>query len=256
MSDVQLIRAPSVTLIAATDTAAVDWEALAPGWETDAATGGERLIEMAGRACYASWGNPSGRDNAGYLAHLMEMRHFSVIEHTNAAFYLTGISRSASHEIARHRHHSISQLSQRYVDESETAFVVPPALRGVERLERVLAASCAAALASYRQLVAELENEQRAAGVVPGRAARKAVREAARAVLPNATETRMVLTANLRAWRHFCALRCDLAADAEIREVALLILARLKEAFSAVFADFEEQEEDGMRCAVPRYEER
>src|SRR3954454_13546884 len=76
-------------------------------WDTDA-EGGEALAEFAGRACYQSWSkpNPSTSTNAGYLRHILEVGHLSVLEHGSVTFYLTGISRSLTHELIRHRHFS------------------------------------------------------------------------------------------------------------------------------------------------------
>ena len=98
-------------------------EFLAPAdvpWDTDA-DGGEALVEFAGRACYQSWSKPNPRTatNAGYLKHIIDVGHFSVLEHASVSFYITGISRSCTHELIRHRHFSYSQLSQRYVPENE-----------------------------------------------------------------------------------------------------------------------------------------
>ncbi|MCW2777278.1 MAG: thyX, partial [Frankiales bacterium] len=91
-------------------------------WETDA-EGGQALAEFAGRACYQSWSkpNPSTATNAGYLRHILEVGHLSVLEHGSVTFYLSGISRSLTHELIRHRHFSYSQLSQRYVPERDAA---------------------------------------------------------------------------------------------------------------------------------------
>src|SRR5262249_12043524 len=85
-------------------------------WSTDA-DGGQALAEFAGRACYQSWRkpNPSTATNAGYLRHILEVGHMSVLEHGSVSFYITGISRSLTHELIRHRHFSYSQLSQRSV---------------------------------------------------------------------------------------------------------------------------------------------
>ena len=89
-------------------------------WSTDA-DGGQALLEFAGRACYQSWSkpNPKTATNAGYLQHIIDVGHFSVLEHASVSFYITGISRSCTHELIRHRHFSYSQLSQRYVPEND-----------------------------------------------------------------------------------------------------------------------------------------
>lgn len=98
-------------------------------WTTDA-DGGPALVEFAGRACYQSWSkpNPKTATNAGYLRHIIDVGHFSVLEHASVSFYITGISRSCTHELIRHRHFSYSQLSQRYVPEKDSRVVVPPGI--------------------------------------------------------------------------------------------------------------------------------
>ena len=95
-------------------------------WGT-VADGGQALAEFAGRACYQSWSKPNPRTatNAGYLRHILEVGHLSVLEHGSVSFYLTGVSRSLTHELIRHRHFSYSQLSQRYVPERNAAMVEP-----------------------------------------------------------------------------------------------------------------------------------
>ena len=104
------------------------------GWETDDC-GGSALAEFAGRACYSSWDkpNPATATNAGYLGHILEVGHESVLEHGSATFFIEGVSRSFSHEFIRHRHLSPSQLSQRFVDSSGVQFVVPPAISALKR---------------------------------------------------------------------------------------------------------------------------
>src|SRR5262249_31490582 len=86
---------------------------------TTYADGGQALAEFAGRACYQSWNkpNPATATNQGYLRHILDVGHLSVLEHGVVTMYLTGVSRSLTHELIRHRHFSYSQLSQRYVPE-------------------------------------------------------------------------------------------------------------------------------------------
>ena len=90
----------------------------------------ELVVETAGRLCYISFG--TGRsDRATYIANILASRHGSVLEHAVWGFILTGISRSLSHELVRHRAGmAYSQLSQRYVNESRAKFVMPPAIQG------------------------------------------------------------------------------------------------------------------------------
>jgi thymidylate synthase (FAD) len=205
-------------------------------WSTDA-EGGQALAEFAGRACYQSWSkpNPATATNATYLAHLLEVGHLSVLEHGTATFYLTGISRSLSHEFVRHRHFSYSQLSQRYVPEVDAAMVEPDVIAADPELHERFEAATQASVRAYEELLKGLE-----ARLVGDNATlvRKQARQAARAVLPNATETRMVVTGNYRAWRHFVATRASEHADVEIRALAVACLRELSKAAPNVFADF------------------
>ncbi len=209
-------------------------------WSTDA-EGGQALAEFAGRACYQSWQkpNPATATNAGYLAHILDVGHLSVLEHSTATFYLTGVSRSFTHELVRHRHLSYSQLSQRYVPEGAADMVEPDLIADNPELHRVFTAATQASRAAYDKLVtgleAKLAGDDRAGGAT---LRRKQARQAARAVLPNATETRIVVTGNYRAWRYFIAARASEHADVEIRAVAVECLRHLTDLAPNVFGDF------------------
>ncbi|MGQ0772817.1 MAG: FAD-dependent thymidylate synthase [Pseudonocardiales bacterium] len=207
-------------------------------WSTDA-DGGQALAEFAGRACYQSWRkpNPATATNAGYLRHILEVGHFSVLEHGTVSFYLTGVSRSLSHELVRHRHLSFSQLSQRYVPERDAAMVEPDVIARDPELHARFLAATRASQQAYIDLLAGLE--ERFAGEQNATLRRKQARQAARSVLPNATETRLVVTGNYRAWRHFIAMRATEHADVEIRAVAVECLRQLHKAAPNAFADFE-----------------
>ena len=206
-------------------------------WTTDA-DGGEALAEFAGRACYQSWSKPNPRTatNAGYLRHILEVGHLSVLEHGSVTFYLTGVSRSLTHELIRHRHFSYSQLSQRYVPERDAAVVEPAVIAEDPELHERFLAATDAAITAYEELLEGLE--KRFADVPNATLRRKQARQAARAVLPNATETRIVVTGNYRAWRHFIAMRASEHADVEIRELAVACLRELQRVAPNAFADF------------------
>ncbi|MEB3068924.1 FAD-dependent thymidylate synthase [[Mycobacterium] vasticus] len=207
-------------------------------WSTDA-DGGQALVEFAGRACYQSWSKPNPRTatNATYLRHIIDVGHFSVLEHASATFYITGISRSATHELIRHRHFSFSQLSQRYVPEPDSRVVVPPGMEDDPELQEVLTAAADASHAVYTELLARLE--AKFADQPGALLRRKQARQAARAVLPNATETHIVVTGNYRAWRHFIAVRASEHADVEIRRLAVECLRQLVALAPAAFGDFQ-----------------
>ena len=207
-----------------------------PG-STDA-DGGQALAEFAGRACYQSWNkpNPATATNAGYLRHILEVGHLSVLEHGTVTMYLTGVSRSLTHELIRHRHFSYSQLSQRYVPERDAAFVEPAVIAEDPELHETLPRRRRRRARRLRRLLEGLE--KRFADVPNATLRRKQARQAARAVLPNATETRIVVTGNYRAWRHFIAMRASEHADVEIRELAVACLRELQRVAPNVFDDF------------------
>ena len=198
-------------------------------WSTDA-DGGPALVEFAGRACYQSWSKPNPRTatNAGYLRH---------IEHATVSFYITGISRSCTHELIRHRHFSYSQLSQRYVPEHDSQVVLPPGMEDDEELQEIFTAAADASRSTYAELLARLE--AKFADQPNAALRRKQARQAARGVLPNATETRIVVTGNYRAWRHFIAMRASEQADVEIRRLAIACLRELVDVAPQAFSDFE-----------------
>ncbi|HEY0498838.1 MAG TPA: FAD-dependent thymidylate synthase [Kutzneria sp.] len=206
-------------------------------WTTDE-DGGQALAEFAGRACYQSWSkpNPATATNAGYIRHIIEIGHLSVLEHGSVSFYLSGLSRSLTHELIRHRHFSYSQLSQRYVPERDAAMVEPEVIAGDPDLHAKFVAAAEASVKAYTELLEGLE--KKFADVPSGTLRRKQARQAARAVLPNATETRIVVTGNYRAWRHFIAMRASEAADVEIRALAVECLRELKKAAGNIFEDF------------------
>ena len=210
---------------------------LAVNWIGDS-TDGERLAEFAGRLCYMSQHNPAKRATREYLENIKKQGHGSVLEHANYSILLEGVSRSLTHELVRHRAgFAYSQLSQRYVDESEANFVIPPAVSGEEALESAWRAQVESAQAVYVDLVAKLM--ERYGWVQDKVHRRKMAREAARAVLPNATETKIVVTANARAWRTMLELRSSEGAELEIRRMAVAVLRLLQGEAPGFFSDFE-----------------
>ncbi len=209
------------------------------------------MAEFAGRACYQSWSkpNPATATNAGYLRHILDVGHLSVLEHATVTMYITGVSRSLTHELVRHRHFSYSQLSQRYVPAHGAAVVEPDVIAGDPLLHALFTEATATALDAYGKLLEGLE--QHFADVAVSTSRRKQARQAARAVLPNATETRIVVTGNYRAWRHFIAMRASEAADIEIRALAIAALRELQRLAPNVFSDFQVTNlDDGSEIAV------
>jgi thymidylate synthase (FAD) len=220
----------------------IAWTQFAPpddvDWDTDA-DGGQALAEFAGRACYQSWSKPNPRTatNAGYLRHILEVGHLSVLEHGTVTVYVTGVSRSLTHELVRHRHFSYSQLSQRYVPSGAAEVIEPDVIAADPELHAQFLAATETASQAYRALLTGLE--ERFAATENGTLRRKQARQAARAVLPNAVETKIVVTGNYRAWRHFVGMRASEHADVEIRALAVECLRTLQQIAPNAFADFE-----------------
>ncbi|MBI1966583.1 MAG: FAD-dependent thymidylate synthase [Gemmatimonadetes bacterium] len=231
----EIFRAPRVTLVARPEF--LEPEHLKVQWQGQA-SGGERLAEYAGRICYMSQHNPAGRSTAEYLENIKKQGHGSVLEHAVYVLLIEGISRSCSHELVRHRAgFGYSQLSQRYVDESHAAFVMPPAILGDAALEAAWEQQVTEAQAAYVRTVQALL--ERYSWVADKGHRRKMAREAARSVLPNATEVKIVVSANARAWRTMLELRCGEGAELEIRRMAVAVLRCLQQEAGALFSDFE-----------------
>ena len=247
----------------------VDWEQIAeflsdeglPDMPSSIRSGRDdanAIIETSARLCYMSFGR-GRRDIADFINNLLRFKDGSVFEHVNYGFVITGVSRSLTHELVRHRAgFAYSQRSQRYVDETEGSFVMPPALSpengAGDEARRILEGAVEEASDSYVKLVAELDNALPNEGFERGTERRKAIRQAARAVLPNATETKIFVTGNVRAWRHFIEMRAAAFADWEIRSLALRILELLQEEAPLMFGDFEVSElPDGTRVAAPEH---
>src|SRR3989442_14894404 len=147
LAPMEVFRIPRISLIARPQF--LEPEHLAVTWR-GAASDGERLAEYAGRLCYMSQHNPVNRTTAEYLENIKKQGHGSVLEHAVYVLLIEGISRSCSHRLVRHRAgFGYSQISQRYVDESHAAFVMPPPSLGDARLEEEWQQQVTEAQAAY-----------------------------------------------------------------------------------------------------------
>lgn len=209
-------------------------------FETDTQIPAELIAEIAGRTCYMSFGK-GRKTNAEYLERIISSHHGSVLEHAVWNFMITGVSRSLTHELIRHRAGwAYSQISQRYVDEAQARYVLPPLYRDNEELSQKWKEAIEAAHEAYVNLVkasepfvAELHPE------LPPTERRKIVRQSARSVLPNACETKIFVSANARALRHFFEMRGSIHADSEIRELAVAMFRLVKEEAPNIFSDLD-----------------
>lgn len=200
---------------------------------------GLAIVEAAARICYDSYGK--GRtDIEEFVVNLLKHKDGSVLEHVNYTFAVSGISRSLSHELVRHRAgFAYSQRSQRFVDESGVEFVVPPLLleEGMESMLSAFEAETDWIGAAYSGMVSGIDAYVKDEAYPRPTERRKAVRSTARSILPNAAETKMIVTGNVRAWRHFLEMRASAYADAEIRRLALRIFEILQRESPLLFFD-------------------
>ncbi|MBI4211212.1 MAG: FAD-dependent thymidylate synthase [Deltaproteobacteria bacterium] len=221
---------------------------------TDSSVPAEVLAETAGRVCYMSFGK-GRKTNQDYLDRIISSKHGSVLEHTIWNFLFTNISRSVTHELIRHRAgFGYSQLSQRYVDESDAKYCMPPLIRETPALHDQWTKAVTAAQQAYEDLAASLENVvAEKHPELAGTDRRKLVRQTARSLLPNACETKIFVTANGRALRHFVELRGSSHADAEIRELAVDVAKIMQHEAPNVFHDVAVIQENGIEIVQIEY---
>lgn len=182
-------------------------------------------IERAGRVCYKSENLITDNSAEGFVRRIIKSGHEAVLEHVSITLKFI-CDRGVSHEIVRHRLASYCQESTRYCNYSKDSFgseitVIKPfyLTEGTPGYE-FWKDACEVAESAYFDLLEF--------GCTP---------QEARAVLPNSLKTEVVMTANLREWRHFFRLRCSQAAHPQIREVVTPALRRLNELIPAIFED-------------------
>lgn len=217
-------------------------------WErTPEATQAEDIIEFAGRICYLSFGNKqSPKSNREYIQHLIDQEHDSVLEHASWTFLLTGVSRAFTHQMVRHRvGFSFSQLSQQYHDETTAKFVIPEEVKAAPAIMELWLRLIEELRRGYQSISNDLKAGSPSLHAL-SKEERRAIRSAARSILPNATETKLVFSANGRALRHFLTVRGAITGDLEMRRVSALIYSRLKIEAPSLLSGFEmSTHEDG-----------
>lgn len=176
----------------------------------------ERTVAAAARLCYSPASAAEiarvmpPEKTRSFVEKLVEMGHQSPLEHVSFTFAIDGVSRALSHQLVRHRIASYSQKSQRYVDEKEFTWIMPPSIEKNPAAKEIFEAQ----IKSIRRCYAEL------CAAVP--------REDARYILPNACETKLVVTMNARSLLHFFRVRCCRRAQWEIRRLAGMMLAEVR----------------------------
>ena len=209
------ITHPSATLIASSSLHMENMENLMD--VQPESTDAETLIVLGGRICYQSLDRPNAatRNDGDYLrSTIFDKGHTSIAQHATASIYLQGVSRAFTHELIRHKHFSFSQVSQRFVNSEAADYIIPPAITDTSTQEALKALFDSTSHA-YGVIVQSLRTEGKPL---------KQAREAARAILPNATETRILVTGNFLAWGEMLTRRAAPDADAEFQQVAGLLL--------------------------------
>ena len=191
----------------------------------------EATVALAAKLCYSDKELPEltdnilAKDNSKFIKKLLEMGHLSPIEHASFTFSIEGVSRALLAQITRHRIASFSVRSQRYVSENSFNYVVPPSI------EALGGAAVARFIGQMDTIMDWYSDWQSALGHG------EKSNEDARFVLPNACETKMLVTMNARELRHFFSLRCCNRAQWEIREVAWLMLGEALKVAPTLFGD-------------------
>ncbi len=209
----------------------------------------EKYIAAAAKLCYSS------SDIEGLLSHLTKesidsfvemlgsVGHESPFEHVSFTFGVEGVSRTLTHQLVRHRiGASYSQKSQRYVTEGQFEYVMPPSIQGNPQAKEIFVQAMEEDQKRYDDIVAILVKQHIETLVEEGQDEKSAKRNAtkkaiedARFVLPNACESKIVVTMNARALFNFFSLRCCTRAQWEIRELADQMLERVKKVAPTVF---------------------
>lgn len=204
-----------------------------------------QLCKVAGQLCYMSFGPKRTLNQRAkrYFDNLKSSGHGSVFEHASFSLLLYGISRSVTHELVRHRPGlSYSQVSQRYVSGRMLRFVERPEYREDEQLHDQFLLRIERAAEEYATLTNRLlEMQHEGVSILSADARtdlRKKVQQTARSLLPNETEAPIVMTGNVRAWRHVIEQRASPHAETEIRALGIRIFLCLRQADPVLFDDY------------------
>jgi len=200
----------------------------------------EKVVAAAAKLCYS----PSSAQNildglneentASYLNMIMSLGHESPIEHISFTFAVEGVSRSLLAQFTRHRIASYSVKSQRYVNEGKFEFVIPPQIEADVQAKEIYLKAMDQDTENYNKLADILKEKYLQAGVPEGKAEKQAI-EDARYVLPNACETKMIVTMNARSLLNFFQHRCCERAQWEIRQCADKMLELAREKAPSIF---------------------
>lgn len=211
--------------------------------------GAEKVVAEAAKLCYAKSDIDTLEENltpekvADFLEMLNDLGHESPVEHASFTFGIEGVSRALLAQLTRHRIASFSVQSQRYVSKCDFSYIIPPEIEAIPEAKEEFLAAMREDAAHYESLREKLIARHLANNLAAGmsepearRAAEKKANEDARFVLPNACDTRIIMTMNVRSLHNFFRLRCCRRAQWEIRELAITMLREVREVCPLLFA--------------------
>tara|TARA_B100000315_G_C14516977_1_gene559636 strand:+ start:527 stop:1330 length:804 start_codon:yes stop_codon:yes gene_type:complete len=258
---VEQIKTPRVYLVAKTSLVVDGLNAFlsdigSPDWSISSdVSDGENLVEVAGRICYRSWQpydpdkpnstNPNitkvREGNDKYLRNILESGHGSVLEHVCLTFICSGVSRVFTHELVRHRAGmAYSQESLRYVRLDDLSFWFPEVLKGNVEAQK-----------KFKDVVSFLEGVQKDLAAlfnikdIKDFATKKKLTSMFRRLAPEGIGTTIMVTGNLRSWRHIIAMRTSQAAEEEIKIIGDKIARICKKEYPNIFQDMEYESNTG-----------
>ena len=208
----------------------------------------EKLVAASAKLCYSQLSADEIMDDLSeenvekFLGMLMELGHQSPIEHCSFSFAVEGVSRTLTHQLVRHRIASYSQRSQRYVTEGQFQYIIPPAINDNEKARKLYIEAMENDQKVYDEIANTLKSQYIEEYIKEGMSEKKAHSNAekraiedARYVLPNACETKIMITMNARTLIHFFNVRCCTRAQWEIREMAELMLNEVRAVAPSIF---------------------
>ncbi|MCI8387517.1 MAG: FAD-dependent thymidylate synthase [Clostridiales bacterium] len=210
----------------------------------------EKIVAEAAKLCYAKSDIDTLEENltpdkvASFLELLSDLGHESPVEHASFTFAIEGVSRALLAQITRHRIASFSVQSQRYVSKCDFSYIIPPEIDAIPEAREEFIAAMREDAEHYESLRTKLISRHLAANLAAGmsepearKAAEKKANEDARFILPNACDTRIIMTMNVRSLHNFFRLRCCNRAQWEIRELATLMLFEVRKVCPLLFAN-------------------
>lgn len=243
MSDIELVAHPPVVRIIGSTTPRMfminDYvNERGEKWnrhDDDPITSPELIVEAAGRICYASWNNPSGKTRHEYIrTSIIEHAHGSVLEHLWLNMLISDLPRSSQLELVRHGDGTAFSFESTRFTDKHMRFVIPPRMRSEPGLVELFKQQCSLAQQAYHETLSNYHSNDYSE---QGALKRKRAKEMARSLLPNSLASDGVVSANARALRWIIQSRSDISADLSMRELAYALYRAVSQELPSVFSD-------------------